>query len=69
MAAENGHTETVKALIEAGADVNATCKQVIHSYWNVICIVFSSPHFTFMFHCLGFNQRVSCVHAHRLYLR
>ena len=32
MAAENGHTETVKALIEAGADVNATCKQVIHSY-------------------------------------
>ena len=43
MAAEGGHTETVKALIEAGADVNATCKQVIHSYWNMMCIMLSSP--------------------------
>ena len=28
MAAQGGHTETVKALIAAGADVNAICKQV-----------------------------------------
>ena len=28
MAAQRGHTETVKALIAAGADVNAICKQV-----------------------------------------
>ena len=32
MAAQGGHTETVKALIEARADVNLICKQVIHSY-------------------------------------
>ena len=29
IAAEGGHTETVKALIAAGADVNVICKQVI----------------------------------------
>ena len=29
MAAQGGHTETVKALITAGADVNVICKQVI----------------------------------------
>ena len=29
MAAQGGHTETVKALIAAGADVNVICKQVI----------------------------------------
>ena len=28
MAAEHGHTETVQALIAAGADVNVTCQQV-----------------------------------------
>ena len=46
MAAEGGHTETIKALIEAGADVNATFKQVIHSYWNVMCtVIFVTFHF------------------------
>ena len=49
MAAEGGHTETVKALIEAGADVNATCIQVIHSYSNVMCIMLSSCT-TFLLH-------------------
>ena len=29
MAAQGGHTEIVKALIAAGADVNVICKQVI----------------------------------------
>ena len=29
IAAQGGHTETVKALIAAGADVNVICKQVI----------------------------------------
>ena len=29
MAAKGGHTETVKALIAAGADVNVICKQVL----------------------------------------
>ena len=28
MAAQGGHTETVKALIAAGADVNVICEQV-----------------------------------------
>ena len=28
MAAQGGHTETVKALIVAGADVNVICEQV-----------------------------------------
>ena len=28
MAAQGGHTETVKALIAAGADINVICKQV-----------------------------------------
>ena len=60
MAAQGGHTDTVKALIEAGADVNVTCKKVILECDVYLC----SPHFTFMFHCLGFNQGVSCVHVH-----
>ena len=30
MAAQGGHTETVKALIEAGAVVNVVCQQVIY---------------------------------------
>ena len=37
MATEHVHTETIKALIEGGADVYATSKQVIEMTQNVFC--------------------------------
>ena len=50
MAAERGHTETVNALIEAGAHVNVICKEVITQVFryfkkinHVIC-VFTTTH-------------------------
>ena len=32
MAAEHGHTETVQALIAAGANVNVVCQQVSYAH-------------------------------------
>ena len=44
MAAQGDHTETVKALIAAGADVNVVCEQVINSFCSVLRLSWSVCH-------------------------